>query len=281
MFDLAEMEAFSYIAKYKNFRLAAKELGVPQSSLSRGLANLENSVGARLIERTTRSVRVSSRGQEFLIYADAILGLAKQARRHFEDPPIDGTLRLGFVEDFAAGDLHRVLGLFKRNYPRFVIILKTGLGRNLRDDLERDLLDVVLSKRIAGRENGRFLFSEGLIWVGDERLLADGDGVLPLATYPAPGTTRALMLETLRDHDRRWTVVAESASMAGLTAAVDAGFAISAFPRRFCPSKLHLLENTGLPPLGSLEYVIDQRARPRDAAVDAFVALLAATVGAT
>ena len=246
------------------------------------MANLENSVGARLIERTTRSVRVSSRGQEFLIYADAILGLAKQARRYFEDPPIDGTLRLGFVEDFAAGDLHRVLGLFKRNYPRFVIILKTGLGRNLRDDLERDLLDVVLSKRIPGRENGRFLFSEGLIWVGDERLLADGDGVLPLATYPAPGTTRALMLETLRDHDRRWTVRCGKRKHGR----VDRGSG-----RRFCHLRISqevlseqdftCSKTPGCPPLGSLEYVIDQRARPRDAAVDAFVALLAATVGAT
>ena len=281
MFDLNEVQAFVYIAKYKSFRKAAREIGMPQSSLSRGLAHLEESVGAQLVKRTTRSVVISTAGQNFLVYANAILRLADKARRQFEDPPNEGTLRLGIVEDYVAGDLHQVLGLFRRHYPRFSISLKTGISANLYEALEDDMLDIVLSKRLRGREKGRFLFSEPLVWVGDERLVGDRDSALPLATYPAPGTTRTLMLETLRSYDRRWTIAAESASMAGLIAAISAGFAISAFPRRFCPTQVAMLEGTDLPPLGSLEYVIDQRAAPRDAAIDAFVEMLVATVTAS
>ena len=281
MFDLNEVQAFVYIARYKSFRKAARELGMPQSSLSRGLAHLEQSVGTQLVKRTTRSVDISIAGQNFLVYAIAILGLADKARRQFDDPPTDGTMRLGIVEDYVTGELHEVLALFRRHYPRFSISLKTGLGSNLYEALENDMLDIVLAKRVPGREKGRFLFSEQLVWVGDKRLVADRDGALPLATYPPPGTSRTLMLETLRSHDWRWTIAAESASMAALTAAVSAGFAISAFPRRFCPTQVVMLEGTDLPPLGSLEYVIDQRAAPRDEAIDAFVEILVATVTAS
>lgn len=276
MFDLNEIQAFVYVARYKSFRKAARELGMPQSSLSRGLAHLEECVGTELVKRTTRSVDVSMAGQNFLVYANAILRLADTARRQFGDPPTDGTLKLGVVEDYVTGDLHEVLGLFRRNYPRFSISLQTGLGATLYEALEDGTLDIVLAKRVPGRENGRFLFSEELVWVGDKRLVGSRDIVLPLATYPAPGTTRTLMLETLRSHNWRWTIAAESASMAALTAAVTAGFAISAFPRRFCPARVTLLEDTDLPVLGSLEYVLDQRPRPRDEAIDAFVEILVA-----
>lgn len=67
--SFAELRAVVAVARHLNFRLAAVELGVSRSSLSRSVAILETRLGTRLFHRTTRSVALTHTGREF---ADAI-----------------------------------------------------------------------------------------------------------------------------------------------------------------------------------------------------------------
>src|ERR1700742_2613074 len=65
-FDLRDLEAFLAVARTRNFRRAAKEQHVSVSSLSQRLRALEERLGVRLMNRTTRSVGLTEAG-EFLL----------------------------------------------------------------------------------------------------------------------------------------------------------------------------------------------------------------------
>src|SRR6202000_2677052 len=63
------IEAFLAVARHKNFRRAAAELGVTPSAISQTIRALEARIGAALFIRTTRSVGLSEAGERFLARA--------------------------------------------------------------------------------------------------------------------------------------------------------------------------------------------------------------------
>lgn len=64
--DLRALVAFAAIARHRNFRRAAQELRISVSSLSERLRDLEAQLGARLLNRTTRSVATTQAGEQLL-----------------------------------------------------------------------------------------------------------------------------------------------------------------------------------------------------------------------
>ncbi len=281
-FNIPEIEAFVAVARTRSFRAAADELNTAQSSISQRVGRLESRLGHTLIARTTRRVEITPAGRGFLVYATAILGLADQVRKHFDQPPKDGVLKLAIAEDYATSDLHVVLSLFRKHYPRFGFTLRSGLSGKLFDALDDGRLDVVLAKRLPGQSRGELLFRDRLLWVGRESALGAPTDAVPLALFPDPSQTRTSVLAALRDAGRDWSIVVESEGMALLAAAVKAGLAVSAFSERFVRDPDMILgAAAGLPPLGELEYVIAQRPKPRDPAIDAFVNILSAAARAT
>ena len=70
---LDDLQAFVFIAQAGGFAGAANELNVTQSALSRRIKKLEEALGARLLDRTTRRVSVSTVGAEFLPEAKRIV----------------------------------------------------------------------------------------------------------------------------------------------------------------------------------------------------------------
>ena len=72
-FDIADILAFVAIAENGNFQRAADSLNTTQPSLSRRLQKLERALDARLIDRTTRSVKLTLAGSEFLARARRLL----------------------------------------------------------------------------------------------------------------------------------------------------------------------------------------------------------------
>src|SRR3974377_2294767 len=71
--SIAEMSAFVAIAERASFAKAAKQLGVSRSSLSEGLRSLEERLGVRLINPTTRSVAVTQAGERLLVQLRPLL----------------------------------------------------------------------------------------------------------------------------------------------------------------------------------------------------------------
>ncbi|HVK24030.1 MAG TPA: LysR family transcriptional regulator [Actinokineospora sp.] len=83
--EVRELRYFIAVAEELNFSRAAQRLGMAQPPLSKAIAQMESRLGVRLLERTTRQVRLTDAGQVLLdqarIAVDAVHAAARRARR--------------------------------------------------------------------------------------------------------------------------------------------------------------------------------------------------------
>lgn len=78
--DEGQLRAFLMIGDFHSITKAADELGIAQPSLSQQLLRLEDELGAKLFDRTSRGVSMTSAGQAFKSHAESILLSTRQAR---------------------------------------------------------------------------------------------------------------------------------------------------------------------------------------------------------
>ncbi len=123
----AELTTFLAIARHRSFRAASVELGVSASALSHALRNIEERLGLRLFNRTTRSVALTEAGERlfarispaFRDIADALDDL-----NTFRGRPA-GTLRLNSAKQSAQLVLLPAVAKFLRAYPEVKVELAT------------------------------------------------------------------------------------------------------------------------------------------------------------
>ena len=119
MHNLNDMRLFAKVASVGSFTAAAEQLGVPISTLSRRVTQMEAELGVRLLERTTRSLRLTEAGELYLNFCERIQAEADQAEAAIlnlvEEPR--GLIRVGAPLDIGQGLLSPVLAGFLRLYP--------------------------------------------------------------------------------------------------------------------------------------------------------------------
>ncbi len=105
---------------------------VSQSTLSQALAALEAGLDARLVERSTRRVRVTTEGMELLPFAQAVVEAADAftAAVAGASDPLQGTMRLGLIPTVAPYVLPTVLTGLARRLPELTL-------RVIEDQTER------------------------------------------------------------------------------------------------------------------------------------------------
>jgi len=125
--DLLELNAVVAVATHRSFRAAAAELGLSPSALSHRIATLEQRMGVRLFNRTTRSVSLSEAGEHFLARVEPALreiSEAMEAVNEFRDAPM-GTLRINASVGAARMILMPMVLAFLRRYPEMRVELVT------------------------------------------------------------------------------------------------------------------------------------------------------------
>ena len=113
---LQGMELFVEVAKTHSFSRAAAALGVPKSTLSRQVAELERSVGLRLLSRTTRKVELTDAGRLYFERCQRIVAEAQIAHEELQklvDTP-SGPLRVNMPADFGTDFLAESFMEFSR-----------------------------------------------------------------------------------------------------------------------------------------------------------------------
>ncbi len=124
MLDLNDVYYYAQVVEHGGITAAARALDVPKSSISRRILALEASLGARLIQRTSRRFVVTEIGAEFNRHAVAMLVEAEAAesvvRRHTTEPR--GTIRVSCPVAFAQLALAELIPKFMAAYPRVCIL---------------------------------------------------------------------------------------------------------------------------------------------------------------
>ena len=123
--DLNLLSIFAAVARTSSFSAAAKELGLPKSSVSRGIAGLELAMGVRLVNRTTRHVALSTAGvalHERVSPQLTALIRSLGALPELEEQP-SGKLRITALADFASTVLAEIVARFIARHPAVEIEL--------------------------------------------------------------------------------------------------------------------------------------------------------------
>lgn len=133
---LTSMNVFATVARLGSFVAAAEELGISNTMCSKSIRNLENNLGARLLNRTTRQLSLTEVGSA---YHKKIINIlmevedAEQCVHELQNNPI-GILRIMSLPSFGSFHVARAIKGYKKQYPKVAIEL------NLSDDFS-NLID--------------------------------------------------------------------------------------------------------------------------------------------
>ena len=166
--DLVDLRALAMLAETLHFGRAAERLHVSQPALSKRIGRMEEQVGARLLVRGYRDVRLTEagrvlagRGRELLHESAEIVTLARRAARGET-----GLLRIGFGIASILGFLPKMLLRFRRAYPNVLL--------QLRDMSTPDQMSALVARSIDVGFVRRPVKDDRLVMrpVLDERLVA-------------------------------------------------------------------------------------------------------------
>lgn len=138
---LEVMRLFSRIVERQSFTLAAQDLDLPRSTATQAIKALEQRLGVRLLQRTTRHVRSTLDGEAYYKRCVAILGEVEDAEAVFSDAKPRGQLRVDVHGTLARHFVLPALPAFLAEYPD--LQLHIGEGDRLVD-LVREGVDCVL-----------------------------------------------------------------------------------------------------------------------------------------
>ncbi|MFA7437333.1 LysR family transcriptional regulator [Castellaniella sp.] len=122
---------FAHIVQAGTFTLAAEQTGLPKSTLSRRLSDLENRLGERLMQRSTRRLTLTEFGEKMLMHAQNIHDAAESAAdlaRNRQTIP-QGILRVSLPPEFQEFGVVPILDQFTRRYPQVPIELDLSARR--------------------------------------------------------------------------------------------------------------------------------------------------------
>jgi DNA-binding transcriptional LysR family regulator len=117
--ELRHLRYFVAVAEELSFRGAAERLHMAQPPLSAQIKALEQELGVKLLERTTRSVSLTHAGRVFLEESRRVLLASAQAEQRTRDAQhgLAGTLRVGIIAPVAGAWLAGILRRFRQRFP--------------------------------------------------------------------------------------------------------------------------------------------------------------------
>ena len=142
--ELRDLRWAIVASQHRSLRQAAEALDIRQSTLSRGLRDLEFQLGATLFERTNGGTRTTVAGQEFLEAARRIVGETEAitARLKTRSRGESGRLTIGVHASLAAGNLRATLVDHRHRFPEVETQLVDGSSEHLIAEVASSDIDV-------------------------------------------------------------------------------------------------------------------------------------------
>lgn len=244
--DMFSLECFIAVVETASFTKAAAKMGRTQSAITQQISNVEKKFNTPLIRRG-KKIGLTKEGELFIPYAHRILATYQEVIDRFKHPELDGEVRVGIPEDFAAQFLADVLADFNRIHPRIFLNVECDLSLNLYKKFKTKNLDLVLIKMPSPEDFpfGVEIWTEPLVWVYKEGgiLEKDADSPVPLILAPEPCVYRSRAIAALKESEIRWRIVYTSPSYAATIAAVRANMGVTVLPVTMIPSKLQRLDD--------------------------------------
>ncbi|MBK1693370.1 LysR family transcriptional regulator [Chromatium weissei] len=147
MDDFNDLIYFAAVVEHHGFSAAARATGIEKTRLSRRVAALEQRLGVRLLQRSTRSLALTDAGERFHLHCLAAVESARVAYAHMADlrrEPV-GTVRMSCAQVMAQNYLAPILPNFLTQYSKVNLILD---ATDREVNLIEERIDLVLRSRI-------------------------------------------------------------------------------------------------------------------------------------
>ncbi|GMV59087.1 LysR family transcriptional regulator [Betaproteobacteria bacterium PRO7] len=156
MYDLNDLYFFAQVVDHRGFAPAGRALGVPKSKLSRRIALLEERLGVRLIQRSTRRFAVTDIGERFYRHCKAMLVEAEAAQEAIETMRAEpqGIVRLACPVALLQYQVGAMLAQFLVRCPRVKLQLE---ATNRRVDVIGESFDLALRVRFPPLEDSELV----------------------------------------------------------------------------------------------------------------------------
>lgn len=126
--ELDYLKEFIAAAQVCNMFETSEQMFISQSTLSRHIKRLEESLGVDLFDRTPKSIQINRNGQIFLEYAKKMLDIEQEARRalELEQETHQDMINIAAVNSVCNYHVNDIVSSFKQNYPQYRINIFEG-----------------------------------------------------------------------------------------------------------------------------------------------------------
>jgi DNA-binding transcriptional LysR family regulator len=158
---LKQIRAFSAVAELGSFSLAAQKLHLSQPAITAGIKIMEEQLGARLLERTSRGVAVTEAGRLLLDSAVPILNqleLCFDSIRNHDVQPYNARIALGCLPSIAENILPQAIAAFVELHPHVSVDLKVAVSTQVEKLLLDGLIDlgIAMAPQLGGIDQTSF-----------------------------------------------------------------------------------------------------------------------------
>ncbi len=146
MQDLNDLRFFAEVVEQNGFAAAARKLGMPRSRLSRRIGLLEDRLGVRLIQRSTRRFAVTEIGREYYGHCVAMMVEAEAAQETIDRMRSEpqGVVRVSCPSSVIYFQVGGMIARFMAQCPKMEVLLEST---NRRVDVIREGFDIAIRVR--------------------------------------------------------------------------------------------------------------------------------------
>lgn len=247
MIDLNEMVFFAHVVKERSFTRAARALGMPKSTISKRISELEARLGVQLLQRTTRAVRPTDAGAAYYQRCQRVVAEAQEAdavvAALHQSPK--GVLRVNVPYLFGTIFLGDVVAEYASRYPE--VQIEVVLADRVVDLVQEGFdLAIRISRGLDAELTMRHLGSADIRCCASPRYLADRGTPKTLEDLEHHdcvifGTSRHAKWRLERDGETKDVTVRgrlSANSMQTVARVVTAGMGIAYLPTFLCEAEL-------------------------------------------
>lgn len=229
--DSSLVRTFVTVVETGNISDAAVVLHRTQAAVSMALRRLEEDVGQRLLQRTSRGVKPTAAGNVLLPHAYTLLNAGLAARAALNAGEIAGTVRLGMLEDIAVGHLPRALKQFSSSFENVVLEVVIDGSASLGNQLVKGQLDIVIGDPALIHLSPDVTWRHPLRWAAANTADATDDmpsanAAIPIVAFAGNCPWQDALFASMRDAGIDWKVVCTSTSLSAIQSAVQAGLGL-------------------------------------------------------
>ena len=263
------LRTFLAVAGTGSMTEGARLIGRSQSATSLQIMRLEEVLGRELFDRTGRGVTLTQTGQRLMPVARDVTERLDNVLRDITADGLRGKLRLGIPDDHGRSKLAQILAAFAQSHPLVELEVTCAISTEFPEMLTRGTLDLAVYEVETVGRNEEAVFEDPTCWVSSRYRDLHSEEPVPVALFDRACWWRVAALKSLEARGRPYRIVFSSQSVAGVTAAVEAGVAIGLLGRSSLAGHLKLLgAEHGFGPTPVSKLVIGSASSASQALVD-------------